>query len=104
LYRQHGNNVSGSYDDDSFSKRFKRIFIHKKNIKDAANKIGMAESFRAKYLNTLTVSQLNLIDNFIDFSKNKRLLLVFQNLKDGVRRQTSMQTFLFYVSAYFSKV
>ncbi|WP_324672906.1 glycosyltransferase family 2 protein [Hymenobacter sp. GOD-10R] len=102
LYRQHGKNISGNYNDNSLINRFKRIIIQRKPIKDAEKKVLMAEVFRSKYQSSLTVEQTLMIDDFIDFSKNKHISLVFKNLEHGVRRQTLMQTILFYISAYLA--
>lgn len=103
LYRQHGNNVSGNYNDNSLVQRFKRIIIQKKNLKDAKSKIDMAKELKIKYYNQLNSSQLNLIDNFIEFSETKSIQLLLKNLNNGVRRQTISQTFLFYSSVFFLK-
>jgi glycosyltransferase involved in cell wall biosynthesis len=102
LYRQHGKNISGSYNDSSLINRFRRIIIQRKPIKDAENKMLMAEAFKNKYQGSLTEEQTLMIDDFIDFSKNKHISSFFKNLEHGVRRQTLMQTILFYISAYLA--
>jgi len=102
LYRQHGSNISGRYDDNTFLNRFRRIILQQKSIRDAAYKIMMAELFEEKYATLLTAKQKLIIDDFIDFAKNKRLSSLLKSVGHGVRRQTFMQTLLFYFSAYFT--
>jgi len=102
LYRQHGANLSGSYSDNSIVNRFRRNIVQGKSLQDARYKVKMAEIFKKKYLSLLSNNQIMVIDDFMDFSKNKHLSSVFKNLANGVRRQTRMQTLLFYVSAYLT--
>lgn len=103
LYRQHGNNVSGNYNDSSLVQRFKRIIIQKKNLRDALNKVNMAKEFRKKYQNLLSPAQIELIDNFVKLFETKSIALFLKNLKSGVRRQTVSQTFMFYTSILLLK-
>ncbi|OUJ73884.1 glycosyltransferase family 2 protein [Hymenobacter crusticola] len=102
LYRQHGKNISGSYDDSSLRNRFKRIIVQRRSIRDVEKKIVMVEVFKNKYLSLLTAGQIEMIDDFVDFLKNKRLSSFLKSLENGVRRQTLMQTILFYISAYLA--
>ncbi|MVN77244.1 glycosyltransferase [Hymenobacter sp. HMF4947] len=103
LYRQHGNNVSGNYNDNSLIQRFKRIIIQKKNLQDALNKVSMAKEFRNKYQDLLSESQISLVDNFVRLFETKSISLFFKNLRSGVRRQTASQTFMFYTSIFLLK-
>ncbi len=103
LYRQHGKNISGSHDNNHFVKRFKRIFINKMNVKDADNKIKMAIVFREKYNDLLDKKTMQIINDFILLQKKKSLSLIIKNLKNGLRRQTFMQTSLFYISIILTK-
>ncbi|GGF17737.1 glycosyltransferase family 2 protein [Hymenobacter cavernae] len=100
FYRQHGNNLSGSFDDDSFWGRFERIAIKKSNLKDVKNKLLMAEALVNAYRVELGTKQLKVVKDFINLFKYKRFSFLLNNIKNGVRRQTLTQTILFYVSAY----
>ena len=103
LYRQHSNNISTSYDSDSLIKRFKRIFLQRKNLKDARLKIQMAITFKKIYFTLLPDRGKKILDEYLDFGTRKKLLLLFKNLQNGVRRQTISQTFLFYLSILLLK-
>jgi rhamnosyltransferase len=103
FYRQHSNNISTNFDNSSFLKRFKRIVIQKKNFQDFRAKLKMSLAFKKLYYLQLSNSQKVVIDDFIAFSKNKSLLLLLKNIKNGLRRQTFNQTILFYCSILFSK-
>lgn len=103
LYRQHGNNVSGNYNDSSLVQRFKRIIIQKKNLRDASNKVNMAKEFRKNYQNLLSPVQIALIDDFVKLFETKSVALFLKNLRSGVRRQTVSQTFMFYTSIFLLK-
>ncbi len=98
LYRQHGNNISGSFKDSTFMNRFKRIVIERKMLQDLTRKISMAKEFSYTYADRLDDQQKLLIDNFIKLSKNKSLLLFYRNARSGVRKQTLGQTSLLYIS------
>jgi rhamnosyltransferase len=103
LYRQHGKNISGHHDNNKFSKRVNRILVNKKNFEDVLSKIRMAVDFKTLYSNRLSDSQKNIIDDFINLSRSKNIMLLWKNLKNGVRRQTATQTLLFYFSILFLK-
>ncbi len=102
LYRQHGKNISGQHSNDSLQKRFKRL-LTKENIKDVDRKITMAASFRETFPQALNPHQKKIINDLINFSKTKSLRLCVQNINNGVRRQTVLQTILFYTSIFFLK-
>lgn len=103
LYRQHGNNISGSFTDSTFLNRFKRIVIEKKMLRDLTRKIFMAKEFSSTYADRLDDQQKLLLDNFIELAKTKSLLLFYRNAKSGVRKQTLGQTSLLYISMLLFK-
>ncbi len=103
LYRQHGNNASTQFDFNSLSKRFKRIAVDKKNFDDVKSKIIMALVFKKFYYNQLSVSNKKMVDDFLQLSKKRTPSLLFRNIKNGIRRQTRSQTFLFYLTLLLSK-
>ena len=50
LYRQHNRNISGSHDNSSFKKRFRRIFIEGKNFKDAGARYTMMQVLKIDFI------------------------------------------------------
>lgn len=103
LYRQHAANISGNHDNNSFKKRFKRIFFKGKNFRDAQSKIDMSIAFKDKYFNQLNTFQKKIITDFIVLASSKKISSIIKNLNNGVRRQTLSQTFLFYITLVLHK-
>ncbi len=101
LYRQHGKNVSGSHDNDSFSKRIKRIFQQKKNYTDIIARREMICVFAKRYSDELAPDIRKKLDTFLRTYKHKSLLI--KDIRNRVRCQTIPQTFLFYTTFLFSK-
>jgi hypothetical protein len=103
LYRQHGSNISGSFDNDSLQKRFKRIFINKKNFKDASAKYKMLQVFKQRYYNSLDNSALAILDDFLQLYTSNNPLYIVKSLQSGVHSQTKAQTLLLYFTIFFTK-
>lgn len=103
LYRQHSHNISTNFDSSSLKKRLKRIVLQRKNFEDAHSKIQMALAFKAAYYSWLKDKQKVILDEYISFATGKKIRLLFKNIKNGVRRQTLSQTFLFYLSMLLLK-
>ena len=103
LYRQHGNNISGNFNDSTFMNRFRRIVLQKKMLHDLTQKIVMAKAFSYTYASRLDEQQKKLIANFVDLAKQKSLRLFYYNVKSGVRKQTLAQTSLLYISMWLFK-
>jgi rhamnosyltransferase len=103
LYRQHFGNLSPHYNYDSFSKRFRRIFVDKKNFEDVKLKLQMAQVFKEIYYNQLSNDNKKVIDDFLSLSKKRNLPLLIRNIKNGIRRQTFSQTLLFYLTLVLAK-
>lgn len=101
-YRQHDNNISTNYDSSSAVKRFKRIVLQRKNFEDVRKKIAMAIAFKASYFNLLKDADKKILNDYISFGTVRKLSM-FRNIKNGVRRQTFTQTFLFYTSIMLLK-
>ena len=102
LYRQHRLNLSGQHDNDSFIRRIERITA-KKNLHDVEKKIKLANAFKEVYKQKINEKQLQAINDFILLSKRKSISLFIKNWKNGLKRQTFIQTVLFYVSIFFFK-
>jgi rhamnosyltransferase len=103
LYRQHNSNISTNYNSSSFIKRFKRILLQRKNFEDAEQKLHMALAFKSLYYDRLTQSHKRILDEFINFATRTSFSRLVRNIRNGVRRQTLSQTFLFYASMMLLK-
>lgn len=97
-YRQHNNNISTNYDSNSIVKRFKRIFLQRENFEDVRRKIAMAIAFKDSYFSQMKDADKKILNEFISFGKGRTLSMLLENIKNGVRRQTFSQTFLFYTT------
>ena len=98
LYRQHQLNISGQHDNSSLKKRLTRNIISKKIFEDIQRKFRMAAQFKKQYQKLLSTEQNNLLNDFVQLSNSKNLVLLFKNFKRGIKRQTMPQTFLFYLA------
>lgn len=98
LYRQHNNNISTNYNSNSLRKRFKRIVLQRKNFEDVRKKIAMAIAFKEVYFDLLKDTDKRILNEFISFGTGKSIVLLLKNIKNNVRRQTLLQTILFYTS------
>jgi rhamnosyltransferase len=98
LYRQHNNNISTNYDSSSTTKRWKRIVLQRKHVEDVRKKMIMALSFEDIYLKMLSKEHKRVLKDFIGLFAKKGIGALFKNIQNGVRRQTLLQTILFYIT------
>lgn len=103
LYRQHGNNVSGSFDNDSFSKRLHRIFVNQKNVAEVRKKYIMLLCFRDMYGERLNNKDKKIMNNFICLYERKKLSCLVKSIRHKIRSQTLAQTVLFYTTVLFTR-
>lgn len=103
LYRQHGSNVSGNWDNNSFKKRFRRILIDKKNVAEVKAKYKMLLTFKKMYAANLREPHRQLLNVFLCFYKQKNLLCLFKSIRSGIRSQTILQSFLLYTTILFTR-
>ena len=104
LYRQHATNVSGNFDNNSFTKRFQRIFVNKKNYKAAQSKYIMLLYFNKTYANKLDKKFKCMLNDFLSLFTYKHPSCIIRNIKNGVRSQTLAQSLLLYTTIYFTKM
>lgn len=103
LYRQHGRNLSGSFDNDSVRKRFQRIVMQQKNMKEAKAKFIMLSAFKERYYSSLKPEKKAMMDRFLALYTHKNPFLFLKSFFAGIRCQTLAQTALLYASIFFSK-
>ena len=100
-YRQHGANISGSFDNNSFQKRFTRIIQQKGSIAILENKKLMLNKLKEMYYELMNATTKSILDNFLMLYRKNSFFLIKENLKNGVACQTASQTFLLYTSLFF---
>jgi len=103
LYRQHASNVSGNYNNSSLKKRVQRILLNKKNLDILANKKRMLLQFKSMYYLQLNGAFKKIFDDFLALYHTTSLILIWKNIRNGIRSQTTVQTFLLYGSFFFYK-
>lgn len=101
LYRQHSRNVSGNFDNSSFKKRFQRNVLQRRNVKDMIAKHAMLLIFRDRYSSLMRADLKQTLDDFIHFYDSRSITMILKNIKNGVRSQTFIQSFLVYATIFF---
>ncbi len=102
LYRQHGKNVSGNWDNDSLKKRIKRIVVNKKNFAEAQAKYKMLLTFKKKYEGSLNEISKKVLSDFLCFYTKKNMLCMLRTIRNGVRSQTLAQSLLLYTTLFLA--
>lgn len=99
LYRQHSNNVSGHYLDNSFKARFQRYY--KKNEwleKILKGRFQMAESLLNRFEGEVSTKIKNLLVGYSNFENMKGSERVFFCLKNGIQKNNFGHSLAFYFS------
>ncbi len=103
LYRQHESNVSGNWDNDSFTKRIQRIVVNQKNVAEAKAKYIMLLTFKKIYGDELCQQYKNILTDFLCFYNKKNPLCMIRSIRNRVRSQTLVQSFLLYITILFTR-
>ena len=103
LYRQHSNNISGQFDNNTFNKRFRRILLERKNFKDASLKWQMLQVFKQRYYARLDARLQHVLNQFLALYQNKNPWLIVKNITNGVRSQTWHQSALLFATVFLLK-
>lgn len=97
LYRQHSNNVSGHYSDNSFKKRFQRYY--KKNDKlqvIVKGRFRMAEELFKRFNEEISESNRKLLVGYSDIEVKNAINRIIFCLKYGIKKDTPLQSCAFY--------
>ena len=99
FYRQHSNNVSGSYTNSSLTNRIKRLF-NDSEIISIKKRVGMYISLIEK--NSLKMSPTNreLLGNYIQNVKIGGFSAFMFCYKNNIARRGKFQTLLFYFNLF----
>lgn len=104
LYRQHTNNVSGNFNNNSFKKRLQRIVMERKNSQEVKDRYKMLLCFKEKYDIAIDQKQRLMLDNFLCFVSKKNVVCMIKSIQNKVRSQTPVQSLLMYATALFTKI
>lgn len=97
LYRQHSNNVSGSYTNASFLNRIKRV-LNDSEVVSIKNRLKMFRSLNERFENDSDHKRL-LCSYIENVSKGGWSALIFC-LKNGISRRGKLQSILFYFNLW----
>lgn len=95
LYRQHSNNVSGSYKDGFLLNRIKR-FTDRSEIKIIKSRLSMFLSLYERFKDTMGDREKLLIEGYIRNVDKGGLRAFLFCFKNGIGRRGRKQTVLFY--------
>jgi len=97
LYRQHSNNFSGHYTNNSLKKRFQRYY--KKNDrmeKIMKGRFKMAEELNNRFYAEISESNQKLLSGYSNFEKKKAIERISFCFKNGIKKDTRLQNLAFY--------
>lgn len=95
FYRQHSQNVSGSYANAFFINRIKRL-ISKSEIKHLINRLRMLVSLSERFSSNMNDDIKSLLNGQIQALQKGGLYAVFYNVKNSIGRMGKAQTALYY--------
>lgn len=98
-YRQHSNNVSGSYLNNTLKSRLKRLFFGVGQMRESIRKIQkMTIELYIRHQNQLKIYDKEMLNCYVRKLKNNNSLgLVFYCINKGISRNSVLQNFLFYL-------
>ena len=103
LYRQHGNNISGNYKDNSLKNRFLRYFKHnKKNLKLLKGRLNMASVLIERFELDLSIQKRMLIRSYGELMNRNRIRRIYFCLINGVKKDRFIQNLAFYFNLFIS--
>lgn len=102
-YRQHSNNVSGNYLNNTVKSRLKRVFFGLETMRESIRVIQkMAIELYVRHQNQLNAHNYKMLNGYIRrLNNNDRLGLVYYCIKKGISRNSTLQNFLFYLLLLF---
>jgi rhamnosyltransferase len=95
LYRQHSNNVSGHYTNNSFRKRFNRIFNSWKKLENTlVSSQNQSLELYNRYCNEIIPLRGSLLKEYILLIQKKSLRILIYHRKKRIYRNTFMQNIM----------
>lgn len=99
LYRQHSNNVSGHYTNNSFKKRFFRYFRKNQKLETImCGRFRMAEEVYSRFSKEISNTDVKMLLGYSDFKKKSRIGRIYFCFKNKIQKDSLSQTLAFYFS------
>jgi len=99
LYRQHSNNVSGHYSNNSFKLRFQRYYKKNEWLEGILKgRFKMADSLLKRFEGEVSTNIKNLLIGYANFENIKGPERVFFCLKNGIKKNNLGHSLAFYFS------
>ena len=97
LYRQHSNNVSGHYSNNSFKKRFQRYYRRNVQLEKMIRmRFEMAGELYNRFFKDISESNQKLLLEYSNFEKKKGIERVSFCLEKGIEKNSILQNLAFY--------
>jgi rhamnosyltransferase len=101
LYRQHENNVTGSFKDHYVSARIKRLFMHFNILKiREIKKILMLSALYEQLNNDLATDNKKLLEGFFKSLEKSKSSIIFYCIKNNIKRQSFISTIVYFLILY----
>ncbi|QIH39498.1 glycosyltransferase family 2 protein [Flavobacterium sp. Sr18] len=99
LYRQHSNNVTGSFKDHYILSRIER-FLFRFTIlrKNELKKINMLKGLDEQLNKKLMVTNKSLLDGFFNALKKGNISIVLYCIKNKIKRHSFMSTIIYFIT------
>lgn len=101
LYRQHGRNVSGSYNDNSFRNRAKRVLRAWKAFnRNTFKRLQMAEVLYLRHQHLMAPEVKDIINKYIIWGIKGGIRGIYNLNKYGINKGRLHKNILFYISIF----
>lgn len=97
LYRQHENNVTGSFKDHHNLARYKRVIFKFEDLtKKEFEKILMLDRFYKELKEVLAFENKDLLEGYLKALKKSKMSIIFYCFKHKIKRQSFLSTFIYF--------
>lgn len=99
LYRQHSNNVTGSFKDHYILPRIER-FLFRSSIlrKNELKKIDMLKGLGEQLNEKLTVTNKSLLDGFFNALKKGNISIILYCMQNKIKRHSFISTVVYFIT------
>jgi len=98
LYRQHANNVTGSFKDHYLLPRIKRfLFSFDVLAEIESRKILMLMTLYQSLANELTIENKKLLEGYLKALKKNKINIILYCIKNKIKRQSFISTIVYFI-------